>query len=162
MAVFGATGGNPSGSRPNFFGRQHLTFDKGGKCIGNFRGIVRFGKGWCGRKAWCAFKRVVGVTVFGATGGNPSGSRPNFFGRQHLTFDKGRAWMPEVERPEFRKDAKPTERSYGKCIGNFRGIVRFWEGWCGASGGSAFKRAVGVTVFGATGGASSLPYEKRW
>ena len=23
--------GNPSGSRPNFFGRQHLTFDKGGK-----------------------------------------------------------------------------------------------------------------------------------
>ena len=70
---------------------------------------------------------------------NPSGSRPNFFGRQHLTFDKG-----------------------GKCIGNFRGIVRFWDGWCGASGGSAFKRAVGVTVFGATGGASSLPYEKRW
>ena len=32
---------------------------------------------------------------------NPSGSRPNFFGRQHLTFDKGRAWMPEVERPKF-------------------------------------------------------------
>ena len=32
---------------------------------------------------------------------NPSGSRPNFFGRQHLAFDKGRAWMPEVERPEF-------------------------------------------------------------
>ena len=31
MAVFGATGGNPFGSRPNFFGRQHLTFDKGGK-----------------------------------------------------------------------------------------------------------------------------------
>ena len=54
---------------------------------------------------------IVGMAVFGATGGNPSGSRPNFFGRQHLTFDKGRAWMPEVERPEFRKDAKPTERS---------------------------------------------------
>ena len=34
--------------------------------------------------------------------------------QQKLTFDKGRAWMPEVERPEFRKDAKPTERSYGK------------------------------------------------
>ena len=42
--------------------------------------IVRFWAGWCG---------------------NPSGSRPNFFGRQRLTFDKGRAWMPEVERPEF-------------------------------------------------------------
>ena len=50
-----------------------------------------------------------------------------FFGRQHLTFDKGRAWMPEVERPEFRKDAKPTERSYGKCGGAKQGIVRFWK-----------------------------------
>ena len=36
--------------------------------------------------------------------------------------------MPEVERPEFRKDAKPTERSYGKSVGGFRGIVRFLEG----------------------------------
>ena len=34
-------GSNPSGSRPNFFGRQHLTFDKGGKCGGAGRGIVR-------------------------------------------------------------------------------------------------------------------------
>ena len=62
-------GSNPSGSRPNFFGRQHLTFDKGGKCDGAKQGIVRFWKGW-----WSD---------------NPSGSRPNFFGRQHLTFDKG-------------------------------------------------------------------------
>ena len=46
--------------------------------------------------------------------------------QQKLTFDKGRTWMPEVERPEFRKDAKPTERSYGKSVGGFRGIVRFW------------------------------------
>ena len=44
-----------------------------GKGVGDFRGIVRFGKGWCGAR--------------GAS--NPSGSRPNFFGRQHLTFDKG-------------------------------------------------------------------------
>ena len=35
--------------------------------------------------------------------------------------------MPEVERPEFRKDAKPTERSYGKCGGAKQGIVRFWK-----------------------------------
>ena len=35
---------NPSGSRPNSFERQHLTFDKGGKCVGDFRGIVRFWK----------------------------------------------------------------------------------------------------------------------
>ena len=32
---------NPSGSRPNFFGRQHLTFDKGGKGDGTKQGIVR-------------------------------------------------------------------------------------------------------------------------
>ena len=50
-------------------------------------GIVRFLKGWCGAKGWC---------------GNPSGSRPNFFGRQHLTFDKG-----------------------AKCGGAEQGIVRF-------------------------------------
>ncbi len=37
--------------------------------MGDFRGIVRFWEGW-----WSD---------------NPSGSRPNFFGRQHLTFDKG-------------------------------------------------------------------------
>ena len=39
-----------------------------GKGVGGFRGVVRFWKGWCD---------------------NPSGSRPNFFGQQHLTFDKG-------------------------------------------------------------------------
>ena len=42
------TESNPSGSRPNFFGRQHLTFDKGGK------DMVR-GEGGCG------FERVVGM-----------------------------------------------------------------------------------------------------
>ena len=43
--------------------------------------------------------------------------------------------MPEVERPEFRKDAKPTERSLrGKCVGDFRGIVRFLEGLVWDSG----------------------------
>ena len=56
-------------------------FDKGGKCGGAKQGIVRFWKGW-----WSD---------------NPSGSRPNFFGRQHLTFDKG-----------------------GKCDGAKQGIVR--------------------------------------
>ena len=34
-------GSTPSGSRPNFFGRQHLTFDKGGKDIVRGEGIVR-------------------------------------------------------------------------------------------------------------------------
>ena len=71
-------------------------------------------------------------------GNNPSGSRPKFFGRQHLTFDKGRAWMPEVERPEFRKDAKQAESSYGKCGCARRGIVRFWEGLVRAQGWRRF------------------------
>ena len=50
---------NPSGSRPNFFGRQHLTFDKGGKCDSVFRGIVWFWEGWFGRKGGGAFERTV-------------------------------------------------------------------------------------------------------
>ena len=33
-------GSNPSGSRPNFFGRQHLTFDKGGKDIVRGKGLL--------------------------------------------------------------------------------------------------------------------------
>ena len=37
---------NPSGSRPNSFGRQHLTFDKGGKHDGAGQGIVQFWNGW--------------------------------------------------------------------------------------------------------------------
>ena len=40
---------NPSGSRPNFFGRQHLTFDKGGKRDG------------AGQGDGCAFEKVVGM-----------------------------------------------------------------------------------------------------
>ena len=42
--VFGGLvriGSNPSGSRPNFFGRQHLTFNKGGKGDGAKQGIVQ-------------------------------------------------------------------------------------------------------------------------
>ena len=69
-------------------------FDKGGKCGGAKQGIVRFWKGW-----WSD---------------NPSGSRPNFFGRQHLTFDKG-----------------------GKCDGAKQGIVRVWEIMRGEGGGEA-------------------------
>ena len=90
--------------------------------------LTRDERMWCGARDGCTFEMIEGMAVFGATGGNPSGSRPNFFGRQHLTFDKGRAWMPEVERPKALQDAKPTERSLGKGVGGFCGIVRFWEG----------------------------------
>ena len=38
---------------------------------------------------------------------------------------RGRAWMPEVERPKFRKDAKPTERSFkGKGVGDLLHFAR--------------------------------------
>ena len=48
---------NSSGRRPNFIGRQHLTFDKGGKC------------GGAGRGDGCAFEKVVGMERLV---GNPS------------------------------------------------------------------------------------------
>ena len=53
-AVWEGWCGNPSGSRPNSFGRQHLTFDKGGKRDGAKQGIVRFWK----------FRAARGITVF--------------------------------------------------------------------------------------------------
>ena len=50
-------GSNPSGSRPNSFGRQHLTFDKGGKGGGARRGII------------VLLQWLWGMAVLGATGG---------------------------------------------------------------------------------------------
>ena len=56
--------------------------------------------------------------------GNPSGRRPNFIGRQHLTFDKG----GKVDG-DLLHFAKPAKRSLkGKSVGDFRWIVRFCEG----------------------------------
>ena len=80
--------GNPSGSRPNFFGRQHLTFDKGGKCDGVGQGLVRVCEGWVWNEG--LLTEVSEKRKGYGKCGNPSGSRPNFLGRQHLTFDKGR------------------------------------------------------------------------
>ena len=91
--------GNPSGSRPNFFGRQHLTFDKGGKCDSDFRGIIVF---------------------------------------LQLLWE----WQYSVQREEqarqgclsvcaqvLCKDAKPTKHTQTLILRKARGIVRFWEGW---------------------------------
>ena len=72
---------NPSGSRPNFFGRQHLTFDKGGKC------------GGAGRGDGCAFEKVVEMERVDATGG------------------ASKARKPEMNAQRLCTDAKPTERS---------------------------------------------------
>ena len=81
---------------------------------------------------------------------NPSGRRPNFIGRQHLTFDKG-----------------------GKCGGARRGRVVLlqwlweWSGLVQREGqarqviGVLLQRLAKTTRIGATGGASPLPYEKR-
>ena len=54
---------NPSGSRPNFFGRQHLTFDKGGKFS-------------TGRGDGCAFEKVVEIERVDATGGASKARMP--------------------------------------------------------------------------------------
>ena len=62
---------------------------------------------------------------------NPSGSRPNFFGRQHLTFDKGRAWMPEVERPKALHGRKANRAFIWQEYSAERGIVR--SGGCGGA-----------------------------
>ena len=43
-------GSNPHHSWLGLSGRQNLTFDKGGKGVGDFRGIVRFWKGLVGVK----------------------------------------------------------------------------------------------------------------
>ena len=64
--VFGGLvriGSNPSGSRPNFFGRQHLTFDKGGKFS-------------AGRGDGCAFEKVVEIERVDATGGASKARMP--------------------------------------------------------------------------------------
>ena len=81
--VFGGLvriGSNPSGSRPNFFGRQHLTFDKGGKFS-------------TGRGDGCAFEKVVEIERVDATGG------------------ASKARKPEMNAQRLCTDAKPTERS---------------------------------------------------
>ena len=50
---------------------------------------------------------------------NPHHSWLGLTEQQNLTLFRGRAWMPEVERPKFRKDAKQTERSLkGKVVGD--------------------------------------------
>jgi hypothetical protein len=64
----------------------HLPLTREARVMAIFDGLCGFGGVGAGQSWWC---------------GNPSGRRPNFIGRQHLTFDKGRAWMPEVERPKF-------------------------------------------------------------
>ena len=87
MERFGATGGaSSSPTKSGWDSAKTKPTERSliGKGVGTFREIVRK------------------ISLMVRIGSNPSGSRPNFFGRQHLTFDKGRAWMPEVERPKFR------------------------------------------------------------
>ena len=46
-------------------------------------------------------------------------------------------------------NAKLAKRSYGKGVGDFRGIVRVWKGWCGARVGEAIPPVV-ARIFSAT------------
>ena len=92
---------NPSGSRPNFFGRQHLTFDKGGKGVGGFRGIVRFWEGWVRNER--LLTEVSEKRKGYGKCGNPSGSRPNFFGdstspltREASVMVWGKGWCGDL------------------------------------------------------------------
>ena len=53
--------------------------------------------------------------------------------RFDATGGASKARTPEMNAQRLCKDAKPTERSYGKGGGAERGVVRFWEGWCRAN-----------------------------
>ena len=65
-----------------------------GKGVGDFRGIVRFGKGWCGAR--------------GAS--NPSGSRPNFFGDSTSPLTRGGKNVVRSERGASNPSVLTAER----------------------------------------------------
>ena len=64
----------------------------------------------------------------GAINFNPHHSWLGLTEQQDLTLFRGRAWMPEIERPKFRKDAKQAERSLKGKFSALRGIERGWRG----------------------------------
>ena len=96
--------GNPSGSRPNFFGDSTSPLTREASVMAIFEGLLSFcnccenGSIRCnGRSKLAPLRKAKGIVRFleglvrgEGWCGNLSGSRPNFFGRQHLTFDKGR------------------------------------------------------------------------
>ena len=96
--------GNPSGSRPNFFGDSTSPLTREASVMAIFEGLLSFcnccgnGSIRCnGRSKLAPLRKAKGIVRFleglvrgEGWCGNPSGSRTNFFGRQHLTFDKGR------------------------------------------------------------------------
>ena len=49
--------------------------------------------------------------------------------RFDATGGASKARTPEMNAQRLCKDAKPTERSYGKGEGAEQWIVQFWEGW---------------------------------
>ena len=104
---------------------------------------MRFGKGWCGSKGIeidrsANIKASEALTIPTVTARNSfrivkAGLSEYCTASQKIIS----AVPPPLFRGEARvivlgkSTAKPTERSYGKGVGNFRGIVRFWKGWCG-------------------------------
>ena len=145
------------------------------------------GEGWCGYEAVQAHtdarstksgwdSAVLGGLV--RIGSNPSGSRPNFFGRQHLTFDKGGKFS-DRDSAENLIDGGDREQSLrlgGRKVWQIKKadvlqvkrnratvcalpsshlpLTREARTWCGARGGCDFATVVVMAVLGATGGAS--------
>ena len=69
--------------------------------------------------------------------------------------------MPEVERSKFRKDAKPTERSFkGKGVGGFRGIIVFLQ-WLWEWQYSVQRKAIPPVVARIFSGDSTSPLTRE-
>ena len=111
-----------------FFGRQDLTFDKGGKCDSVFRGIVRFWKGWFGMKNGGTIPPVV-ARIFSGDSTSP------------LTRD-GHG-CPKLNAQSFARMRN-------------RQSVHMARMWCGARVCCPFAMVVKAAIFGATGGNPSV------
>ncbi len=73
------------------------------------------------------------------------GSNPSVLTAKSLINQKGGRIASKTQQSDslwLAVNPPPFDKG-GKCDSAFRGIVRFWEGWCGRKGGGAFERAVG-------------------
>ena len=123
-------------------------------------GIVRFWEGWCGSKGIeidrsANIKASEALTI-------PTVTARNSFRIVKVGLSEyctaSQKIISAVPPPLFRGEArvivlgkstaKPTERSYGKGVGNFRGIVRFWKGWFEMKNGGTIPPVVARIFFG--------------
>ena len=114
-----------------------------GKCGGAERGIVRFWEGWCGSKEIeidrsANIKASEALTIPTVTALNSFRIVKVGLSEHCTASQKIISPLPPLFRGEARVivhgkgTAKQAEHSLkGKGGGAERGIVRFWEGWCG-------------------------------